>query len=221
MNLAPWPPGRSSDPTWWLVHEKYKHLITPLRARGFVVDIKNAAKKNRRIVAALPDGSRLTITTETGLPLLPENVLNWIVQHEPKGERASVLVYDSTPSGPAAPASTIVSPLLVATDQYLARAGIVEPQCDAHPVAVLSNEREGNAFDGAALIGRYPDQTKAAASYEFYLDDLRRAGFHKLWSHPCPDWPRSLWNRGITLLHAWVDLAELHPDAYPANREAP
>ncbi|MFF7586773.1 hypothetical protein ACFZCK_04670 [Kitasatospora purpeofusca] len=221
MNLAPLPRGRDADPTWRLVHDRYTHLITPLRARGFVVDIKNAAKKSRRITAKLPDGSRLTITTETGLPLLAENVLNWIVQHEPKGERASVLVYDSTPSGTAARASTIVSPLLVATDRYLAGTGIVEPQGDGHPTAVLSNERQGEVFDGAALIGRYPDHAEATAFYEAYLDSLRRAGWHRLWSHPSPDWPRSLWNRHTKILHAWVDLAELHPPAHPATGDAP
>lgn len=175
-----------------------------------MVDIKNAAKGNRRITAALPDGSRLTITTETGLPLHPENVLNWLVQHEPKSERAPVLVYDSTPSGTARQASAILSPLLVATDRYLAQNGLIEPPSAGHPVVLHSSGAADARFGDVADYGQYADLASALHAHRSHSDKLRRDGWARLWAHPSADWPRTLWSRGTAIFHTWIDLAELN-----------
>ncbi|GAA0694899.1 hypothetical protein GCM10010193_56990 [Kitasatospora atroaurantiaca] len=210
MNLAPIPTGRIHDPTWRLVHDRYDRLITPLRARGYVVDIKNAAKASRRITAALPDRSRLTITAGTGLPLRAENVISWLVQHEPKGELATVLVYDSTPSGLAHAAQSILSPLLIEVDEYLARSGIAEAPPAGHPVSVFTSEAADARFGATEHLGQYADSSAAVLAHQQHQDSLSRAGWVRLWTHPSADWPRSLWSRNAKVLHTWIDLAELN-----------
>ncbi|MEV4557220.1 hypothetical protein AB0K51_09495 [Kitasatospora sp. NPDC049285] len=222
MNLAPIPAGRDADPTWLLVHQHYVRLITPLRARGYVVDIKNAAKAAARtITAALPDGTRLTITTGNGLPLHPGRVRCWVVEHKPKSEDATVLVYDSTPSGLDRSANAILSPLLVALDKHIAAWGLGELPPGGHPVAIHYSHATDARFGPVEHAGEYADLATALVAYQGHEESLTREGWRRLWTHPCSDWPRTMWGREGTVMHVWTDLAELCPLSLAAPGETP
>ncbi|MGW0822493.1 hypothetical protein [Streptomyces sp. NPDC002845] len=100
MKLAPLPDHRLTQDKWWQsLYGRYGHVVTPLRAKGWVTDVETVGN-NYTIRADLADGTELVISTADTLPADPSHVTGWLIVRTPVGDAThQTVLYNSTPGG--------------------------------------------------------------------------------------------------------------------------
>lgn len=100
MNLAPLPDHRLIHDEWWkALYSRYSHIVTPLRARGWVTDVETTGNAYS-IRADLADGTELVISTTDTLPAGPGDVDGWLILRQPLVDATvQTVLYNSTPGG--------------------------------------------------------------------------------------------------------------------------
>ncbi|TQE30856.1 hypothetical protein Sipo8835_22960 [Streptomyces ipomoeae] len=178
MQLAPLPDHSGTHDRWWIgLFNRYGHIITPLRAKGWVTDVQadvQADATNYAIRADLTDGTELLITAGTTLPADPTEVPGWLIVRTPVGDAShQTVVYNSTPGAAHDHHGNALVPLFM-------RLAALFPsrRDDCFHLHTLSIAPSGFTSKSA---GRQEDAGTAMARYIEHANTLTRNGWRMTW----------------------------------------